>query len=73
MPKPRTDGGACAKARIDAGYSQRAAAKLLPCSSAHVSLIETGRSNAGPAVLKAMADLYGVPIDTLYTLDMAAA
>lgn len=73
MPKHRTNAGAVTAARVAAGYTQRGAARLLPCTAAHVSQVEAGTCGASPGLLKAMADLYGVAMDTLYDLDESAA
>lgn len=73
MPNPTTNAEACKRSRLAAGHSQRSAAAHLPCTAANLSAIEAGKYNAGPAVLKAMADLYGVPIEKLYVLSEDAA
>lgn len=52
--------------RVHAGLSGRAAAHKLGVSATHLNLIERGERQPSPKLLKAMADLYGVPITDLY-------
>jgi transcriptional regulator with XRE-family HTH domain len=57
----------CSRARILAGLSIRQAAKSLTVSATHLSQIEHGRNQPSPSLLKRMADLYGVPMESLFT------
>ena len=59
----------CVRARVLAGYSVPQAAARLEKTATHLKNIENGRSGASPAVLKAMADLYGVPMERLVTFE----
>lgn len=68
MPmRVRPNPNECVRARVLAGFSVPQAAALLRKTPTHINNIENGRSGASPAVLKAMADLYGVPMETLIT------
>ena len=62
---PDHDPGAVASAREDAGLSKTAAAKRLGVSLALISMIESGRRNARPELIDAMAELYKVEPDKL--------
>ena len=62
---PDHDPGAVASAREDAGLSKTAAAKQLGVSLALISMIESGRRNARPELIDAMAKLYDCEADSL--------
>lgn len=65
--KPQAITEECVRARIHAGLSCRQAAALLDVSSAHLNYIENGHRQPSPGLLKRMADLYGVPMKSLFT------
>lgn len=48
-------------AREQAGYNQAKAAKELGISGPYLSQIESGVRNAGPALIKKMAEVYNCP------------
>lgn len=48
-------------ARTSAGLRQAEAARLLGCSGAYLSQMESGVRNAGPAMLNKMAAVYNCP------------
>lgn len=78
MPKHRTNRKACTTARIEAGLSQREAARRISedagikVSGAHISAIESGKWGASAGLLKALATLYGVEMSSLYDFDVEA-
>lgn len=57
----------CVRARILAGLNGRQAAAALEVSPTHLNYVERGVRQPSPAVLKRMADLYGVPMTSLFT------
>lgn len=48
-------------AREQAGYKQAEAARELKISAPYLSQIESGVRNAGPALIKKMAEVYNCP------------
>lgn len=48
-------------AREQAGYTQAVAARRLNISAPYLSQIEGGHRNAGPALIKKMAEVYNCP------------
>lgn len=62
----------CARARVLAGYSVRAAALAVAkgavrCTPTHLGYVEAGKRRPSARLLKALADLYGVPMTSLFT------
>lgn len=55
-------------ARVRLGLTLRKAAQAAQCSHVHLSALERGKSGVGADLLKRLADLYGVPVESLYTL-----
>lgn len=73
MPiRVRPNSDECVRARVLAGFSVPQAAARLNRTPTHIRNIENG-SGASPSVLKAMADLYGVPMESLVTFEPDAA
>ena len=64
---------ACVKARILAGYNVRQAALALDISAQHLTYVERKERQPSPALLKRMAELYGVEMESLFTLTESAA
>lgn len=71
--RPRPNPEQCVRARVFAGFSLPQAADKLGRSRKHLANVEAGDSGASPGLLKAMADLYGVNIETLVTFVSDAA
>lgn len=63
----------CIRARLYAGLSVRQASIKLEVSAQHMHMVEKGERNPSPALLRRMADTYGVPIDMLFTIAEDAA
>lgn len=57
----------CARARVLAGYSLRSAAQALGITPTHLGYVESGKRGASPSLLKRMAELYAVPMTSLFT------
>lgn len=55
----------CIRARVHAGYNIRQAALALNVTPTHLGYVEAGNRRPSPALVKRMADLYGVPIASL--------
>lgn len=54
--------------RENRGYGLNQFARKVGCSPAELSRIETGeRQNPSPAIVKAIAEALGVPVEKLYT------
>lgn len=62
----------CVRARVLSGLSIPQAAAALDKTPTHLRNVETGRAGASPALLKQMAALYGVDMQTLITFEQAA-
>jgi transcriptional regulator with XRE-family HTH domain len=58
-------------ARKGAGLTLRALAKLMGCTHAHLSHIETGHQQPSPALLERLHRHFGLPASTLLRLKAA--
>lgn len=58
----------CVRARVVAGLTLGSASATLGCTSTHLGYIETGLRQPSPALLGRMAELYGVPVEDLFTV-----
>lgn len=63
----------CVRARLLAGLSVRQAAIKLDVTPQHLHYIEKSERRPSPALLRRMADTYGVPMDMLFTIAEDAA
>ena len=57
---------ACQRARTHAGLSRPQAARSLGVTATHVGYVESGQRAPSVGLLKRMADVYGVPMTTLF-------
>lgn len=62
---------ACVHARVAAGLTLGKASEPLGVSSTHLGYIESGARQPSPGLLARMADLYGVPVESLFTVTPA--
>lgn len=58
----------CVHARVVAGLTLSAAASTLRVSTTHLGYIERGDRQPSPDLLKRMAELYRVPVETLFSV-----
>jgi transcriptional regulator with XRE-family HTH domain len=63
----RPDRAAVRAAREDAGFTKYGLAKALGCSRSTITDLESGRRNTTRPFLARVAEVCGVPIDTLKT------
>lgn len=61
-----------AAARMNAGYSQKAAAKALDIAPATLCAWERGKREVSELAMTAMASIYGVPRDALFVPETLA-
>lgn len=55
----------CIRGRVHAGYNVRQAALALNVTPTHLGYVEKGERRPSPALLRRMADTYGVDITKL--------
>lgn len=60
----------CVHARVVAGLTIRAAATALGCTPTHLGYVEMGTRQASPPLLGKMAEVYGVPVETLFSVSI---
>ena len=67
-PRPiRPNPDECLRARVHAGLTVTGAALQAGCTRQHLSNIENGKVGASESLIKALADIYGVPMTSLFT------
>jgi transcriptional regulator with XRE-family HTH domain len=53
----------------DGGYSQSSLAKMLGCGQSHVSNVVKARNGASVAMAMRIAEILGVPVDSVFGSD----